>query len=100
MSDMDSSFIGKFRGFLFKNKHAKTDSHPAFQGRFVFTPEQIRRLSNRTPDDKGEVVCEAAAWLRKDKNQNGYYFVSVNADSAPKVYSPPSEDGDSDDIPF
>lgn len=102
MSDMDTSFIGKFRGFLFINKYAKGDNHPKYQGRFVFTPEQIRRLAKRAEgcDEQAEIVCDSAAWVRKDKNGDNYLFVSTDADKAPKQTASTEVGSTREDIPF
>ena len=96
MSDMDSSFLGKFRLFLFKNKFAKKDSHPKWQGRVVFTAGQVHLLEERVKGmaDTDEIECETAGWVKKDRNGDDYIFGS--SDTAKKeVVS-----ADNPDIPF
>lgn len=103
MSDMDDSFVGKFRGFLFKNRFAKTDRHPTWTGRVVFTIEQIRRLTKRADgkNDNAEIVCDAAAWTRVDKNGDNYIFISTDADNEPKSSASAGSGSSSrEDIPF
>lgn len=96
MSGMDTSFVGKFRMFLFKNLNAKKENHPQWQGRAVFTPEQVRRLVERVKGkpEEAEIECEVAGWVKKDKNGNDYIFGSVET-AEKKPYVP-----DEENVPF
>lgn len=106
--ELDDKFLGKFRGFLFKNIFKKKDSHPAMTGRFSFTKDQIRRLVERArgKDEQAEINCEAAAFEKLDRNGDRYLFVSVDCDKEPPARGVAADDraskpaAASDDIPF
>lgn len=101
---MDDKFAGKFRAFLFQNKFKKTDKHPAYVGRAVFTKDQINRLLARSAAARGEeeIQCELAGWKYiSDTTGDPYVFVSVDCDTAPKSGKKTDESAETqDDIPF
>lgn len=100
-SGMDTGFLGKFRFFLFKNKYAKTERHPQWQGRVVFTVEQIRRLGLLIvgASETDEFECQAAGWVKKDKNGDDYIFGSVETEKQESARVDSQASGD-DKIPF
>ena len=92
--------------FLFPNQYKKEDKHPYLTGNGELHVDVLAELSKQTPNEKGMVEIQCAAWRRTSKGGKDYQFVTFGVKETRGSAEVPNPSGEAkppnpdEDIPF